>query len=154
MIEPMITIRDNKDGEKIRASLILEKDNDNLSDLDFETGGSNPQHRSGWIGSEHFPATELWSDENGFMLIESPSGNVYGIQSIDIEWVKAEETQKLTVEQTIDKLETFCIETFGDNYRFDFKTESFSLDGVNLLVNLDIHPAAIEQEEEEEGEDN
>ena len=87
MIEPMVTIRDNKDGEKIRAFLILEKDNDNLSDLDFEASGSKTQHRSGWIGSEHFPATELWSDDNGFMLIESPAGHVFGIQSIDIEWV-------------------------------------------------------------------
>ena len=82
-----VIIRENRD-DKIRASLILEKDNDNLSDLDFETGGSQSQHRSGCIGDEHFPARELWSDDNGFTLIESPAGHVFGIQSVDIEWVE------------------------------------------------------------------
>ncbi len=82
-----VVIRDNKDGEKIAAHLILERDGDNLSDLDFETGGSKAQHRSGWIGSEHFPAKELWSDDNGFTLIKSPAGHVFGVQSIDIESV-------------------------------------------------------------------
>ena len=88
MTESKVTIRDYKDGEKIAAHLILEKDDYNLYDLDFETGGSKAQHRSGWIGAEHFPAKELWSDGNGFMLIESPAGHVFGIQSIDIDWIQ------------------------------------------------------------------
>ena len=82
-----VVIRDNPNSEKIPAHLILERDGENLSDLDFETSGSKAQHRSGWIGDEHFPAKELWSDGNGFMLIESPAGHVFGIKSIDIEWV-------------------------------------------------------------------
>jgi len=80
-----IVIRDYKDGDTIAAYLILERDGDNLSDLDFEAGGSKGQHRSGWIGKDHFPATEIWSDDNGFMLIESPAGNVFGVQTIDLE---------------------------------------------------------------------
>jgi len=88
MSKSTVTIRDPKEGEAIRALLILETDHDNLSDLDFETGGSKAEARSGWIGSECFPATELWSDDNGFMLIESPGGNVYGVHTIDVEWVQ------------------------------------------------------------------
>ena len=82
-----VTIRNLEEGNTIRAILILETDHDNLSDLDFETSGSKAEARSGWIGPSCFPATELWSDDNGFMLIESPAGNVYGVHTIDIEWL-------------------------------------------------------------------
>ena len=36
-----------------------------------------------WIGLESFPAEEIWSDEEGFILIESPAGDVYGVESVN-----------------------------------------------------------------------
>ena len=83
----MVILRRDRPDEAIRAVIILEVDHDNLSDLDFNLGGSKAEVRSGWIGSECFPATELWSDDNGFMLIESRTGNVYGVHTIDVEWL-------------------------------------------------------------------
>ena len=49
------------------------------------------EQRQVWIGQECFPATELWSDDNGYILIESPAGDVYGIETINIQWVNQED---------------------------------------------------------------
>ena len=41
------------------------------------------EQRQVWIGQECFPAKELWTDDNGNMLIESPAGNVYAVESVN-----------------------------------------------------------------------
>ena len=74
------------DDTKIRADLIRQPDVDNVSEL-YNAYPAIPK-RHVWIGLECFPAKELWMDDNGYMLIESPGGTVYGIESINIDWIE------------------------------------------------------------------
>ena len=89
---------------QIRADLIREPDVDNVSELynylmpvDLSTTIRQIgkvayfAKRNIWIGLECFPAKELWMDDNGYMLIESPGGTVYVIESINIDWIEEED---------------------------------------------------------------
>jgi len=36
-----------------------------------------------WIGLECFPAKEIWNGGEGFAIIKSPAGDVYGVESVN-----------------------------------------------------------------------
>ena len=84
-----VTIRDYQEGEQIQAYLMFFQSAGNIMEIEqYYNGGPATILVGGWIGQECFPAKELWSDDNGFALIESPAGDVYGVQTIDLEWIK------------------------------------------------------------------
>jgi hypothetical protein len=40
------------------------------------------------LGIEVFPATQLWSDDTGLALIETKAGDLYMVQTIDLEYLE------------------------------------------------------------------
>ena len=88
MTESVVTIRDYQDGQTILTREVME--NQPLA-----------------LGIEEFPATQLWSNDDGLALIKTATGKHCSVQTIDLEYLKSDETKKLTVPQFIEKFETF-----------------------------------------------
>ena len=128
MTESVVTIRDYQDGQTILTREIME--NQPLA-----------------LGIEEFPATQLWSNDAGLALIKTATGKHCSVQTIDLEYLKSDETKKLTVPQFIEKFETFLHKTVGKQY-FDFE-----VDGDLLSIDLTVSEDGIDLElDEDEGE--
>ena len=61
-----------------------------LSDGDVELHAQQAiTHDWLWLGMDEFPATQLWSDDIGQALIETKSGQPCLVQTIDLEYLNA-----------------------------------------------------------------
>ena len=44
------------------------------------------------LGIEAFPATQVWSDDTGLALIQTQAGDLYMVQTIDLEYLEQNDT--------------------------------------------------------------